>query len=49
MKSAKALVAVAVPFLVAVVKQIAPNLPTELLVLGGAFLSGVAVYFIPNK
>jgi len=49
MKSAKALAAVAVPFLVAIVKYAAPQLPEELLVLGSSFLLGVAVYWIPNK
>ena len=49
MKSAKALVAAAVAFAVAVVEYLAPALPKEMIVLGGVFLSGLLVYFIPNK
>jgi len=49
MKSAKALSAVGVAFLTALVEYLAPELPKELVVSGGMFLSGIAVYFIPNK
>ena len=49
MKSAKAVVAAGVAFVVAVVEYLAPELPKEMLALGGVFLSGLAVYFVPNK
>ena len=49
MKQAKAVVAIGVTFLIALVEYLAPALPKELIVSGGVFLSGMAVYFIPNK
>ena len=49
MKSAKALAAVGVTFLIALVEFIAPGLPKELIVAGGAFVAALAVYLIPNK
>lgn len=49
MKSAKALSAVVVTFLTALVEYLAPGLPKELIVSGGMLLTGIAVYFIPNK
>jgi len=49
MKSAKALAAVIVPFIIAVIKYVAPQIPEELLVLGSSLLLGLVVYLIPNK
>lgn len=49
MKSAKALVAMGVTFIVAVVGYAFPELPKELVVSGGTFLTGLGVYFVPNK
>jgi len=49
MKSAKALAAVGVTFLTAIIEYLAPGLPKELIVAGAMFLSALAVYFIPNK
>jgi len=49
MKSAKALVAAGVAFATAIVEYLAPELPKEMVVLGGVFVSGLAVYLMPNK
>lgn len=49
MKSAKAIVAAGVVFAIAVVEYAAPGLPKEMVSLGGVFLSGLLVYWIPNK
>ena len=49
MKSAKALAAVGVTFLIALVEHFVPSLPKELIVSCGMFISALAVYWIPNK
>jgi len=49
MKQAKALSALIVPFAVALVEYVLPELPNELVITGSALLGFLLVYFIPNK
>ena len=49
MNSNKAFAGAGVTFLSAVLKALAPDIPTEILVMGTALATGAAIHYVPNR
>ncbi len=49
MNSNKAIAGAFVTFLSAILKALAPDIPSELMIMGTALATGAAIHYVPNK